>query len=171
MSDTKLSQTEIKCPLQAKRFQQITKNMYQVHLKKNADYSPSNILVPGMGGVLVRIWDKVSRIYNLMGVPMPQLSSAIREAEKTCMNILDENVHLPVTIEDNNFIPQKNLFDAQRDMTTAFQKIYDAQMIDFSGLKNVDSINVANEPLIDSFEDLANYAVIGMLVLEKKWGK
>lgn len=151
MNDTK-HLTEVKFPKQAERFKQITEKMYKVHLAKNLDYSPSNVLVPGMGGVLVRIWDKVSRIYNLMGVPMPQLSTAIREAEESCLEYG----------KDDN---EKNIIRG------CFEKIYDAQMIDFSGLKSVDNVEVANEPLIDSFEDLANYAIIGMLVMEKKWGK
>lgn len=152
--------TEIKFPDQAHRFKEITERMYSIHLDKNADYSPSNVLVPGMGGVLVRMWDKLSRIYNLMGVPMPQLASAIREAE---CEIVDK---LKLGIDD-----KVNKIETLKAIQTAFQKIYDAQMIDFSGLKNINDVNAANEPLVDSFEDLANYAVIGMLVMEKKWGK
>ena len=171
MKSIKLHPTEAKFPSQAKRFKEITQNMYSVHLTKNQDYSPSNVLVPGMGGVLVRMWDKLSRIYNLMGVPMPQLSGAIREAEEICIKAIRSNAKIPVTIEDNKFIPKNNLFDVEKDVVQAFQKIYDAQSVDFSGLKNTNDVDAENEPLVDSFEDLANYAVIGMLVMEKKWGK
>lgn len=41
---------------------------YQIHLDKNADYSPFNILCTGVFGALVRLWDKVARLLNLYGV-------------------------------------------------------------------------------------------------------
>lgn len=59
--------TEIRYPQQTKRFREILDEMYQVHLDKNRDYSPMNILATGMVGVSTRIWDKTARILNLMG--------------------------------------------------------------------------------------------------------
>lgn len=156
-----LHPTEVKSPNQAKGFKEITERMYKVHLDKNKDYSSANVLITGMGGVIVRMWDKIARIYNLMGVPMPNLSSAISEAEKT---ILDELsfVSNEATI---------NMLKAQDVVKIAFQKLYEAQSIDFSGMKDLKDIDTHNEPLIDSFEDLANYCVIGMLVMQGKWGR
>lgn len=60
--------TEQKYPEQCKRFRELLDEMYKVHLKKNADYSPYNILVTGMKGLVTRMWDKSARFFNLMGL-------------------------------------------------------------------------------------------------------
>jgi len=44
--------------------------MYEVHLDKNSDYSPKNISVTGEIGLATRVWDKVARLLNLMGLNM-----------------------------------------------------------------------------------------------------
>jgi hypothetical protein len=59
--------TEIKYPEQTKRFREILDEMYQTHLKKNADYSAYNINGTGVIGLTVRFWDKCARLMNLMG--------------------------------------------------------------------------------------------------------
>lgn len=59
--------TEVRCPEQARAFSEIVGRMYRVHLDKNADYSPANILLTGNIGAAVRIWDKTARILNLLG--------------------------------------------------------------------------------------------------------
>lgn len=59
--------TEIRCPEQSRTFREIIGKMYRVHLKKNADYSPVNIMGPGELGIVTRIWDKVTRLMNLSG--------------------------------------------------------------------------------------------------------
>lgn len=59
--------TEIKRPAQSRAFREIVDSMYQVHLSKNADYSPANILGTGEVGLMTRVWDKVARLMNLMG--------------------------------------------------------------------------------------------------------
>lgn len=63
----KLHITEQKYPEQTKRFREILDEMYQVHLDKNSDYSPMNILATGTVGVATRIWDKTARILSLLG--------------------------------------------------------------------------------------------------------
>lgn len=63
-----LHPTEERFPDQTKRFREILDEMYQVHLVKNADYSPYNILVTGMKGCVTRLWDKSARFFNLMGL-------------------------------------------------------------------------------------------------------
>ncbi len=63
-----LHSTEEKYPEQTKRFREILDQMYQVHLTKNADYSPYNILVTGMKGCVTRLWDKSARFFNLIGL-------------------------------------------------------------------------------------------------------
>lgn len=59
--------TEQDYPEQTKRFREILDEMYQVHLDKNRDYSPANILATGIVGLGTRIWDKTARICSLLG--------------------------------------------------------------------------------------------------------
>jgi 5'-nucleotidase len=59
--------TEIKSPIQAREFKDIVNEMYLVHLRKNFDYSPANILATGRLGLVTRLWDKVARFCNLTG--------------------------------------------------------------------------------------------------------
>lgn len=54
-------------PSQAMGFLNTVMDMYKVHLDKNADYSPANILGTGEIGLMTRIWDKVARLMNLNG--------------------------------------------------------------------------------------------------------
>ena len=62
-----LHPTEKRNPNQARGFREITNAMYQVHLDKNADYSPANILGVGEIGLIVRMWDKMTRLLSLLG--------------------------------------------------------------------------------------------------------
>jgi hypothetical protein len=62
-----LHSTEEKYPEQTKAFREMIEKMYQVHLDKNLDYSPSNINGVGMIGLASRTWDKVIRFLNLVG--------------------------------------------------------------------------------------------------------
>lgn len=59
--------TERVSPIQCRAFIDTIMTMYRVHLKKNADYSPANILGTGELGVVVRLWDKIARLMNLTG--------------------------------------------------------------------------------------------------------
>lgn len=59
--------TEVRCPEQCAGFLDAVMRMYRVHLDKNADYSPANVLGLGEIGVSVRIWDKVARLLSLLG--------------------------------------------------------------------------------------------------------
>lgn len=59
--------TERTRPEQTKAFREIMDKMYQVHLDKNADYSPANILGTGEIGLMTSTWDKIARLMNLMG--------------------------------------------------------------------------------------------------------
>lgn len=107
-----LHPTERKYPEQTEFFKQITDEMYQLHLQKNQDYSPSNINGVGMIGLATRIWDKTVRLMNLLG-----------------FNI-------------------------------------EAKLISFDGAREP-----KNESIDDTFKDLANYGVIGMIMRANKWGK
>lgn len=59
--------TEEKYPEQTKMFREILDEMYQTHLKKNADYSHWNINATGIVGLVTRFWDKCARIMSLSG--------------------------------------------------------------------------------------------------------
>ncbi len=65
-----LHPTEVSCPEQSAEFLSIVMRMYRTHLDKNADYSPANILGPGMVGIATRLWDKLTRFINLSGFPL-----------------------------------------------------------------------------------------------------
>lgn len=110
-----LSLTEVRCPEQVKAFMEVIMKMYRVHLRKNADYSPANILGTGTLGVIVRMWDKMARIMNLSGF----------------------NLKLENTVEYNPSLAR----------------------------------SAENEPLEDSFWDMAVYSIIRILVGRGKWGK
>ena len=55
------------CPQQVEGFMSVLMQMYRLHLSKNMDYSPANILGTGEVGTVVRLWDKIARLMNLMG--------------------------------------------------------------------------------------------------------
>ena len=59
--------TETHSPIQCWAFMSIIMNMYRLHLKKNSDYSPANIIGTGELGIVVRLWDKIARLLNLSG--------------------------------------------------------------------------------------------------------
>jgi hypothetical protein len=105
--------TELRSPLQARGFREIIGKMYRVHLDKNADYSPANIAGPGELGLATRIWDKCTRMMNLLGFTIAV----------TCSEHVD---------------PAKT---------------------------------PKNEPLEDTYMDLAVYGIIGLLFRQGKWGK
>lgn len=58
---------EQRCPGQVEAFIKTIMRMYRVHLQKNMDYSPANILGTGEVGSIVRLWDKMARLMNLLG--------------------------------------------------------------------------------------------------------
>lgn len=68
--------TEISSPQQCQSFLEIIMSMYRVHLDKNADYSPANILGTGEVGLVTRLWDKCARLMNLTGFRMTIESSS-----------------------------------------------------------------------------------------------
>lgn len=48
-------------------FRKVVDKMYHLHVQKNKDYSSINILGAGIKGVVIRLWDKVCRLMNLVG--------------------------------------------------------------------------------------------------------
>lgn len=146
--------TEVRFPQQAKKFKEITERLYQVHLSKNADYSPSNMIVTGMPGALVRMWDKIARIFNLMGVPFPHIIKDLEISKEEIIAILKDEV--------------LNRADKIYAITVEFEYLEKKCSMDFSTIREQEA---ANEPLNDSLEDLANYAIIAILMKQGIWGK
>lgn len=62
-----IPQTELIRPQQVRAYIDIIMQGYRIHLAKNADYSPSNILGTGEIGLATRVWDKTARLLNLIG--------------------------------------------------------------------------------------------------------
>lgn len=141
--------TEIKFPIQTKAFREIIEKMYQVHLDKNLDYSPANILVTGDVGVIVRTWDKIARIFNLSGLEFPSVKAEVEEL----IHDIETN---STKVEDTRMILER--LDA----------IVKKSSLDFTKIKKKEA---ANESLDDSWLDLAVYAIIGYLERQNKWGK
>ncbi len=105
---------EDRSPQQAQAFIETVMKMYRVHLQKNMDYSPVNILGTGQVGSVVRLWDKTARLMNLLGFRLEMKGPATYE---------------PPSREPNY------------------------------------------EAVEDTFLDLANYAVIALLLRLGKWGQ
>lgn len=106
-----LHPTEVKSPVQATSFMRLIMKLYRIHLDKNADYSPANILGTGDIGIVTRLWDKMARMLNLSGFK------------------------ISVTLD-------------------SFEEPQDA----------------VNESLMDTFYDMAVYAIIGILHKRGEWG-
>jgi hypothetical protein len=87
-----ISMTEEYRPQQCEGFIDIVMGMYRVHLAKNQDYSPANILGCGSIGIVTRIWDKVSRLMNLCGFRL-EIESSRYEAPLSPKNeSIDDNI-------------------------------------------------------------------------------
>ena len=141
--------TEAKFPIQTEAFKKLIEEMYQVHLNKNQDYSPSNILYTGEIGVLVRIWDKFCRLCSLNGAPFPNIHSQIEELAydvNNCDVKKDEILEVLHNIIESSVFPPRD---------------YD----------KIDQVISKNEPIEDSWLDMAVYSIIGYLVHKKCWGR
>lgn len=92
MSCRFLHPTERIRPLQAQRFREIVDQMYQVHLDKNADYSPANILATGEIGLATRLWDKMARLLNLVGFRIEIASARYEEPREPKNESVDDTL-------------------------------------------------------------------------------
>jgi hypothetical protein len=84
--------TEVLRPIQAEAFVNTVMKMYRVHLDKNADYSPANILGVGEIGLVTRLWDKMARLLNLVGFRMEIASSRFEAPLKPKNESIDDNL-------------------------------------------------------------------------------
>lgn len=142
----KLHLTEQKSPKQCRRFAEIAGQMYRLHMSKNEDYSPANIHGTGFIGVLVRLWDKVARVMNLSGFMI-----IIRAMPLTWWARIEQFWcwlwQRPVPIRVRRCRAELRL-----NPDTAIRK-------------------PQHEKVEDTLLDLANYAVIALLLREDSWGK
>lgn len=83
----------IKYPQQFMMMRLLHSAMYFLHVDKNKDYSPSNILGTGQAGIATRLWDKAARFMNLIGF---DITTGEYSAEKEPKNesILDTLIDL-----------------------------------------------------------------------------
>jgi len=139
--------TELKLPEQTRAFREFDANSYKIHLDKNHDYSPANILVAGEIGILVRIWDKLCRLFNLYGVTFPTPQPAI-------LDLIDN-------IEKNDVTNIESIVGALKDIAKQCE-------FDYSNAKEKEA---KNEPIEDAWIDMATYSKIGWIKRMKKWGR
>lgn len=84
--------TELRRPQQVKGYMDVIMQGYRVHLAKNADYSPANILGTGEIGLATRVWDKIARLLNLIGFSL-EISESIYDKPKVAKNeSLEDNL-------------------------------------------------------------------------------
>lgn len=82
--------TEQIAPVQARSFLETVMKMYRIHLKKNADYSPANILGTGEIGLITRLWDKTARLLSLSGFHITIQSSKYEYPREPASEAIDD---------------------------------------------------------------------------------
>lgn len=84
--------TEKRCPEQCKAFLDTVMRMYRLHLSKNADYSPANILGTGELGLITRLWDKVARLLNLYGFELRMEKTEFKRGRSPKHESIDDSL-------------------------------------------------------------------------------
>jgi hypothetical protein len=143
-------QIEERFPLQTDGFKSLVKAMYQLHLDKQMDYSPANIVIAGDIGIIVRIWDKFCRICNLSGLTFPTVKPKIISAKENVLSYFKKDSSEYAQIE------------------AIFDDLIKNSEFDWSNIKEKPAIN---EPLDDAWQDLATYSIIGILSRKGLWGR
>lgn len=87
----KRSYTEVKYPEQVEGFIHKIMGMYRVHLRKNEDYSPANIMGAGEVGIVTRLWDKMARLMNLSGFDIDVRATSFREPKEPRHESIEDN--------------------------------------------------------------------------------
>jgi len=147
----KKHETEEKLPIQTTAFKELIDKMYAVHLDKNRDYSPANILIAGDIGVLIRVWDKFCRLCNLYGVEFPAPKPLIDNLIEKLKANKDNDIITPVA-----------------DVLSDLEKIRSKSEFDWGNIKKK---SPSNESIKDSWMDMSVYSIIGLLEDENKWGR
>jgi hypothetical protein len=114
---------------------------------KQLDYGPHNISAFGLFGCIVRMNDKVERFKNLENYGKEQKAALKRLQE--VLRLFDKDWH------------KLNLIQTLDHLENA--------MTNFKVLFAKKRKPVVNEKLRDTFKDIANYAVIALLLDSGKW--
>src|SRR6266516_361541 len=114
---------------------------------KQRDYGPHNISAFGLFGCVVRLNDKVERLKHIHGFSGEQKKAMRRVGE--IMRLCEKNWHRFNLIET---------LDHLEDSMTQFKVLFAKKRRP-----------VVNEKLRDTFRDIANYAVIALLLDSGKW--
>ena len=85
------SSTEVQYPEQVEGFIKKIMGMYSVHLRKNEDYSPANIMGAGEVGIVTRLWDKMARLMNLTGFDIKVEASSFRAPKEPKHESIEDN--------------------------------------------------------------------------------
>lgn len=153
---------EQKYPRQTAAWKKIDEDSYKVHLEKNSDYSPSNVLYSGMPGIMVRLWDKVARIFNLFGVPFPNFVEVLNTQKKELIQEL-------VKFGSNN---SGNIIFGRETLESIINKHFDIMeersTIDFTKFLEKEP---ENESVLDNLKDLRSYAQIATVYYMGEWGR
>lgn len=87
----KRAHTEVRYPQQVTAFITKLMRMYKVHLRKNEDYSPANIMGAGEIGIITRLWDKMARLMNLSGFDLEIGATKYREPKEPKHESIEDN--------------------------------------------------------------------------------
>ena len=155
---------------QERYWMQLDEEYYQLMCKKNQDYSQSNIVYSGVPGVLIRIWDKMCRLFSLFNVQIPNYLTIFdnnkAEMKLVLADMLNKRANAPyVGNIDMNHKIQK---DMEQYIDFVFERMEKACQVDFSKFKEV---SPQNESVLDTFKDLEIYTRIGHLRYLGKWGR
>lgn len=143
-----LHPTEVRYPLQVKAYAELLGRMYRLHLSKNEDYSPANILGTGEIGVAVRLYDKAARLLNLAGFRITLVQQPFNQPK------ISEDAVLATWIWSLVTKILKNLgFKAEG--TAIFVGAKDAK----------------HEAIEDTLIDNACYSIVALLLRAGVWGK
>jgi len=132
-------------------------NMY---LKKNSDYGAANVLYMGTPGILIRIWDKICRLYSLFGIQLPNFARLF--------DIRKEQIKKDLTFMLGKDVDESWLKALHSLIDLHFSKLEKECRVDFS--KYSERIP-QNESILDAFSDLELYARIGNISHRQKWGR
>lgn len=158
--------TELRYPKQTATWKELDKKGYDIHLNKNRDYSPSNILYTGMPGILVRLWDKICRLMNLYNIPFPNFQEILDEGQSHIYDRINLNT---IEISHNGCLEEFiHVIKVKDFVESEFFKMNDKSRIDFTKFREREP---ANESIEDNLSDLSNYAKILHLYYRRVWGR
>jgi nucleoside 2-deoxyribosyltransferase len=146
----RISTTESERPVQCAGFISHVMKMYRVHLLKNEDYSPANILMTDQVGLATRVWDKVARLISLHGIR--------------------------IEIEQARFVGMPEMGCSMPMLATFYNAIMEVLFsmglrVDIKSVRMVEPPQAKYESIEDNLQDLSVYSVIWRLHREGKWGR